>query len=324
MVKNRNNKMATHAVEATGLRMIGMYVQEYFHWGWQPYGQENDDGIDGEIIPRFKNGQDMGVRIKVQSKSGPGYLSSMNEKTVNIHPYSNKERLAEHIRSWNRSNEPVILVYTNAEKINKIGNKYLDLKNPKVWWMRMDDYVHDGTSLIKIPRGNLFQEHTKGELLKIIKPFIKDWVNYPVIKPEREDLMIWNSLNILNDGRRFYDEWKLNKPMITINDKQFDLKVSRTGWRHIINKSRKDRVPLSLKLLPIARKILERTNEIRPIILRSRETPTTWDSTTVHVGFRSRVEIEGFERKVQVVLKWYKNIQYNKEKIWFYSVHIIK
>ena len=62
----RKSVLATHAVEATGLRVIGMYVQEYFHWGWQRYGQENDNGIDGEIIPRTSNGQDMGVRIKVR------------------------------------------------------------------------------------------------------------------------------------------------------------------------------------------------------------------------------------------------------------------
>lgn len=159
MGKRRKNKMATHAVEATGIRVISMYVQEYFLWGWQPYGQENDDGIDGEIIPRTPNGQDMGVRIKVQSKSGPGYLSSINGQTVNINPYS-KERLQKHIDSWNKSNEPVILVYTNAEKKNKNGNKYFDLKNPQAWWVRMDNYVHDSSSLIHIPRANLFQEHS--------------------------------------------------------------------------------------------------------------------------------------------------------------------
>ena len=109
-----------------------------------------------------------------------------------------------------------------------------------------------------------------------------------------------------------------------IGKESYELKISRTGWRHITNKSRKERVHLSLKLLPIARKILERSYDIKPIMLRSNETHTTWDSRTVHIGFRARVEIEGHERKVQVVLKWYKNIQYEKDKIWFYSVHIVK
>ncbi len=185
MGKKKGNKMATHAVEVTGMRVIGMYVQEYFHWGWQPYGQENDDGIDGEIIPRTKNGQDMGGRIKVQSKSGPGYISSKNNQTVNIKPYGSIERLNEHIESWKYSNEPVILVYTNAEKTNAKGNKYLDLKNPSAGLERMDNDQHDGSSIVRIPIVNRFQEHTKGELVKLIKPYVKDWIHYPFIVPEK-------------------------------------------------------------------------------------------------------------------------------------------
>ena len=324
MGKKHQNKMATHAVEATGLRVIGMYVQEYYHWGWQPYGQENDDGIDGEIIPRTINGHDMGVRIKVQSKSGPGYLSSMNDQTVNVSPYSSKERLQEHCDSWNKSNEPVILVYTNAEKTNVKGNKYLDLKNPQAWWMRMDDYKHDGSSIIKIPRNNLFQEHTKGELVKMIKPYLKDWIHCIKITPQNDDLKLWNSLQLLDDAKAYYKTWKTSKPTITIGGTQYAINVSRTGWRHITDRARKERVALSLKLLPIAKKILEQSNVIRPVVLRSRGMDTLWESTTHHLGYRARVQLDGREQKVQVVIKIYRNLRNNKEKVWFYSAHIIK
>ena len=179
MAKRKGNKMATQAVAATGLRVISMYVQEYFHWGWQPYGQENDDGIDGEIIPRYKNGDDMGVRIYVQSKSGKGYLRDPNNVDyLKIQPYNNKDVLNNHIESWHRFHEPVILVYTNAVKKNKNNkSEYLDLKNPVAWWVRMDDYKHDGSSEIKIPRENLFQEHIKGILKKLIKPYVKNWLH---------------------------------------------------------------------------------------------------------------------------------------------------
>lgn len=324
MGKKKINKMATHAVEATGLRVISMYVQEYFHWGWQPYGQENDDGIDGVIIPRTPNGQDMGVRIKVQSKSGPGYLSSINDQTVNVSPYSNKERLQEHCDSWNRSNEPVILVYTNAEKTNSSGNKYLDLKNPTAWWMRMDNYHHDGSSIIRIPRGNLFQEHTKGELVRMIKPYMKDWIHCPLITPDKEDMELWNSLHLIDDAKIFYKDWKASNPMIEIGDAQYPLNVSRLGWRHITDKDRKDRVALSLRLLPIAKKILDQSKEIRPVVLRSRELYTYWESLSLHLGYRARVNIGGRTEKVQVVVKIYKNLRNKKEKVWLYSVHIVK
>lgn len=324
MGKKQKNKMATHAVEATGLRVISMYVQEYYHWGWQPYGQENDDGIDGEIIPRTSNGNDMGVRIKVQSKSGPSYLSSINEQTVNISPYSCKERLQEHCDCWNRSNEPVILVYTNAERINAKGNKYLDLKNPQAWWMRMDDYQHDGSSIIKIPCKNLFQEHTKGEFVKMIKPYLKDWIHCIKIIPEKADLKLWDSLHLLGDAKQYFKGWKASNPTIVISEKQYPLNVSRTGWRHITDKARKERVALSLRLLPIARKIMEQSKDIRPVVLRSRKLYTLWDSTMQHLGYRARVFLDGRAVKVQVVVKVYRNLSNNKEKVWFYSVHIVK
>lgn len=324
MARKGGNRMSSHVTEATGLRMIGMYVQEYFHWGWQPYDQINDDGIDGEIIPRYKNGQDMGVRIKVQSKCGPSYISSESDQTINISPYGSKEGLITHIDRWRRSNEPVLLIYTNAEKTNAKGNKYLDLKNPAVWWIRMDDYEHDGSSVVRIPKNQLFQEHTKGELIKIIKPFVKDWIHCLMIKPEREELKLWNSLALAVDAKRYYKLWKISDPTITINKESYELNISRTGWRHITNRARKERVALSLRLLPVARKILEHSEQIRPVLLRVRETQTLWNSRTCHLGYRARVVIDGVERKVQVVLKWYNNLDYAKEKIWFYSVHIVK
>jgi hypothetical protein len=232
-------------------------------------------------------------------------------------------RFKKHIESWNRSNEPVILVYTNAEK-EKNGNKYLDLKNPKAWWMRMDDYQHDGTSILKIPRSNLFQEHTKGEMLKLIKPFIKDWRNCIKLTPQKDKLILWHSLDLKKEAKEYYKEWKASNPAITLDGKNYHLNVSRTGWRHINNKARKERVSLSLRLLPIAKMILEQSKDIRPVVLRSRAVNTFGETKTQHLGYRARVFIDGYERKVQVVVKKYINLKYGKEKVWFYSVHIVK
>jgi hypothetical protein len=319
-----HNKMATQAVAATGVRVVGMYVQEFFHWGWQPYGQENDDGIDGEIIPRYPNGNDMGVRIYVQVKSGPSYLSSINEETVNVSPYPNKHSLTSHVEQWNKSHEPVILVYVNAEKKNAAGYKYFDLKNPAAWWMRMDNYQHDGSSIIKIPRKNLFQEHIKGDLVKLIKPYVKDWIHYPEIQLEKEDLLLWNSESIKEDAKQFYKEWSNSNPTFKWNEHELSVKVSRTGWRHITYKGRKERVTLSKRLLPIAKKMLKQSGETKPILLRAYYPYTFWDAINQHLGLRARVKLDGMERKIQVVLKRYVNKRNNIEKFWFYSVHIIK
>jgi len=36
--------------EATGMRLVGQYVREFWECGWQPYEARNDYGIDGLII----------------------------------------------------------------------------------------------------------------------------------------------------------------------------------------------------------------------------------------------------------------------------------
>ena len=188
----------------------------------------------------------------------------------------------------------------------------------------MDDYKHDGSSEIKIPRENLFQEHTKGVLNKMIKPNLKEWIHNIEIKPTKSDLCLWNSLNLKIESKKFYKKWAARRPSISLNGRDCEIKVSRTGWRHINNKVRKERVVLSLKLLPIAQKILMRSKDINPVILRSRNLVTDWESFTQHIGYRARVQLDGVERKVQVVVKRYKNVKYNIEKFWFYSVHIVK
>lgn len=317
--------MANHATEAMGLRIISMYTQEFFYWGWQPYGQENDSGLDGEIIPRFKDGTDKGVRIYVQSKAGAGYLSSVNDKYVNISPYSNKEDLKIHIERWQKSNEPVILVYTIDEWKDKYGQPYCDKKNPHSWWVRVDkDYEYDGTSLLHIPKENTFGEHSKGSLDNLIKPFLKDWLNFPILDINKDDLRLWNSEKLGEDSREFYKKWREVGSTIKIHNIDITVKVSRIGWRHIKNKKRNDRVQLSKKLLPIAKKILEHSSEIQPVLLKSNYQGTLWESMTMHIGYRARINLEGEERKVQVVLKRYINKSRDIEKWWFYSVHIVK
>lgn len=321
----KKNIMANHATEAMGLRIISMYTQEFFYWGWQGYGQENDSGLDGEIIPRFKDGTDKGVRIYVQSKAGSGYLSSIDDKYVNISPYRNKEKLKEHIDRWKKSHEPVILIYTNAERVDKNGRKYCDIKNPHAWWVRVDkDYEYDDSTLIHIPKENTFGEHSKGALDNLIKPYLNDWLNYPLLNTEKEDLCLWNTEKLGEDSSKFYKDWSSLGSTIKFNGTDISVRISRTGWRHIKNRKRKERIQISKKLLPIAKKMLEHSSEIKPVLLKSQYQNTLWESLTMHIGYRARVKLDGVERKVQVVIKRYINKTKGKEKWWFYSVHIVK
>ena len=38
--------------EATGMRVVAQYVQEFWECGWQPFDARNDKGIDGLILMR--------------------------------------------------------------------------------------------------------------------------------------------------------------------------------------------------------------------------------------------------------------------------------
>ncbi len=126
-------------------------------------------------------------------------------------------------------------------------------------------------------------------------------------------------MHLLEDAKQFYKDWKAENPQIKIKGKSYPLNVSRTGWRHIINNQRKERVALSLRLLPIAKNILDHSQNIRPVVLRSRNLFTFWDSSTSHLGYRAKVVLDGKEQKVQVVVKVYENRRNDITKMWFYA-----
>ena len=44
------NKRDNYFRELAGLRVVSMYVQEFFRWGWQQIDQENDDVHEISLI----------------------------------------------------------------------------------------------------------------------------------------------------------------------------------------------------------------------------------------------------------------------------------
>lgn len=86
----KNNRQ-NYIQEATGIRVVSMFVQEFFGWGWLPNTQENDDGLDGFIYVRDSTGRDLGVKIHVQIKSGLSYYKGIDNKgRLKLQPYSPK------------------------------------------------------------------------------------------------------------------------------------------------------------------------------------------------------------------------------------------
>ncbi len=315
--------------EATGMRVVSQYVQEFWECGWQELDARNDRGIDGMILMRKKN-QDLGVKINVQVKCGAKYISSINKEEIRISIH-NKLGLEEHIEYWKNQSEPAILVYVNPckPKRNKSGDIIKDDKgkiiwlesriNSESWWVNLKDVKlkpENTDTLISLPKKNVFGEHSKGDFLKLIKPLLSI-SHLPKIELKQESKDLLNSQNLRSDAREFYKKWKNNNVILC---KAFDnnIRVSKTGWRHILSSNRgKERRINSLKLLGVAKQIIEEVDKF--YLLNQTE---FYDELEQKYGLRAVFNDKFIgEQVVQVILLRKLNLKSRKEKWWFYSVH---
>ena len=201
---DKKNTRKNYFQELAGLRMIKMFIEEYFHWGFQLIDQENDDGLDGLIIIRDKKGAETGTRIHCQIKCGPAYLKRETSDSLILQPYSPKSNLEKHLKNYAKMVEPTVLFYVNTGNIKSDGTTEFEKRNPPCWWLRLDNYVHDGTSQIKIPKINRFGEHSKGNLYQMVKPLLKNGNNYPLLDLNDIDRKLWYSINLADDAKEYY------------------------------------------------------------------------------------------------------------------------
>ena len=320
MAKDKREK---YYRELAGLRVVSMYVQEYFHWGWQQLDQENDDGIDGYVIIRDVAGRDLGCNIRVQIKSGPSFLKGRpNEgKHVKIQPYSPTQNLVSHMEDYKKSVLPVIMVWVNTQKERMDGTTYEDLRNPEAWWERMDDYQYNGESQITLT--HKLGEHSKGDWFDTVKPILKSWTNHPLIELDKNDKKLYNSLHPDADAKIFYMDWQARETVVDLGmGKNLKVRKTRVGWRHINYKRRGSyRINNSLRLLSVAERIIG-NNEVAPIVLDFEK--VSRNGWIVKYGLRARVKIKKDEvKKVQVVLLRKINKAKGLDECEFFSVHVV-
>lgn len=322
--KDEKNSRSNYFRELIGLRIVKMYVEEFFHWGFQQYDQENDDGIDGEIIIRDKGGNDLGARIFVQVKSGPSFISSQNKEFISINAYS-AERYAKHQEAYDRFTQPVILVYVNSQKTRN-GKKYEDLLCPDAWWVRLDGYQKDDTNLYWLPKTQRFGAHSKGELLCLVKPILNDWNHYPLFSFSNEEYKHFCSGQLSKDAISVYKSWRNMQSLLHLRNSDIPICFTRIGWRHINKYNRGvERKHLSLALLPCAKRIIEEATNENLVLLRHFRVGAY--AELFYYGIRVRADLgNGKIEKLQVVLRRWrnKNPKKNIDKWWFYSVHRIK
>jgi len=317
--------------EATGIRVVSQYVREFWESGWQEQDARNDKGIDGRII-LHKKGLELGVGVNCQVKCGIHYISSVTESEIRI-SIGNTDNLLKHLAYWKQQNEPVVLVFVNpfirkkdpsGKPIKNDKGRFETIENrlnPKAWWVNLKDttIVPENTkTIIAIPRGNRFGEQSKGDFLKLIRPLIKIKGLF-TLKPNKQSEALLFSDNIKIDAKAFYKRWKANLDNGEMYCKAVDanIRISKTGWSHITESRRgKPRRTMSLKLLAIAKQIIEKANEA--ILLNQSE---DWFELEQKYGLRASINSAQGSNVVQVVLLRRKNTNNVKGTWWFYSVH---
>lgn len=307
------NKRYNYIKEATGIRVVSMFVQEFFNWGWLLNTQENDDGLDGFIHVRDNMGNDLGTKIQVQIKSGLSYYKGMDDNgRLKLQPYSSKQRLKVHLDTYAKQIEPTILIYVTTEWDGK-----KDMYRPWAWWVRMDNYVYDNTSYIYIDRTKRFGEHSKKDLYRLVANSLK-WTECNSIKAKQYDYKLYYAVdNIKVKAKDEYSKLKkadvfcpaLNGAKIIFN---------RIGWRHICNGSRGSRrIRNSFGLMSLVPQIIECSDKW--IFAKKSQLA---NKNHLFYTLRANVIMKGETLKVQVIIRR----QTNKEgeyKYVFYSVHII-
>ncbi|WP_159798885.1 DUF4365 domain-containing protein [Flavobacterium sp. MK4S-17] len=315
--------------EATGVRIVSQYVQEFWECGWQPFDSRNDEGIDGLIL-MLRKGIDLGVRINVQVKCGPTYISSINKDEIRI-SIDDEKGLLKHIEYWKKQLEPAILIFVNPSLPikDKHGNILKDINNKillkenrlhaKAWWVNLKDenLQPDNTkTIVRIPRVNVFGEHSKGDFLKLIRP-LQSIEHLPKILLNSDSKGLLLSMNLKKDAREFFKSWK-NKKAVFCKAINSEIIISKIGWRHILHNRRgKERRIISLKLLGIAKQIIEEVTE--KYLLNQKETISRLEQK---YGLRAVIndKITGTQ-VVQVIILRVTN-KHTQETIWkFYSVH---
>lgn len=314
--------------EATGMRIVSQFVQEFWECGWQPFDHRNDKGIDGLILMHKKN-EDLGIKINVQVKCGAGYISSETSDEIRI-SIDDSEGLIEHLEYWRNQIEPVVLVFVNPSKPERDENGKI-LKDDKgktvwkesrlkasAWWADVKDVniqPPNSKTLISIKKINVFGEHSKGDFIKLIKPLLNG-KNLQILTANKESTDLLSSSNLRQEAYDFYKNWKKEETYCKALGQ--NIIVSRTGWRHItLSRRGKERRNASLQLLGIAKQIIQEAENF--FLLSQTE---EYNQTIQKIGLRTKIKTKSHGTKIiqVIILRRMWKIS-RKSKWWFYSVH---
>lgn len=321
-------KLSNRAKERIGTGTVAAVVEEDWECGWQEYGAQNDDGIDGVILMRRgrKRPTDTGGVIFVQIKCGAagGYRQDQAQNPNHIGIALGAKYIQLHRPRWMKMPGPAVLIFVD-DTIKRGQNR--------AWWTDLkqeSSYSRTNMGLLLVPKNQIFAHHSKSEFHRLCGPSVADR-NFERIELARSDLLIpklGKSESLRNDAWDFYKHWRSDENACT-NPALGRVLINRIGWKHITRPGRQhERILQSWLLLGAAKRMVQTCNRIYPL---GHATNKVFDDgntlITDYLGLRASITFpHRHAGTVQVVLRRSRllkerSLECVSQKIWFYSVY---
>lgn len=316
--------------ERTGINAVSRTVEVDWESGWQEYGAQNDDAIDGVILMRrgSKKPSDTGGVVFVQVKcGGNGYRKDQTKHPSHIGVALGEAYITQHQPRWMKTPGPTVLIFVDDT---------VDRHTPPAWWVDLKSegsYSNTNKGLILIPKEQRFAHHTKSAFHKLCGSGPADR-QLEEIRLERVDSVIprlGRSESLRDDAWAYYKEWR-NDVQSRTNPTLGRVFVNRVGWKHMTRPGRlPERIVQSWLLLGAAKTMVARCAEVFNLgHANVLALPDGKTHVIDYLGLRARLVFPYRHHAVlQVVLRRSRlvspeNFKLERHKIWFYSVYELR
>lgn len=311
--------------ERIGINAVSRIVESDWESGWQEYGSQNDDAVDGIILMRkgSKDPADTGGVVFVQVKcGGNGYRNDQGKYPDHLCIHLGREYVTKHMERWKRVPGPTVLVFVDDT---------LDKKLPPAWWvdLRSDCVSPTNKGVILVPKHQRFGHHAKGRFHALCGPgpIDRELRTIKLSKDQQVRVQLGRKESIRNDAWSFYKDWR-NDDESRFHPNIGVIAVNRVGWKHLTRPGRsQERIVQSWLLLGAARQMIKQEANIM-YLGHAKVDKLASGATKVidYFGLRANVIFPQRQQAVvQVVLKRQRVLDTDygnreKVKVWFYSV----
>ena len=322
-----SQRSSNRAKERTGINTVSSVVEEDWECGWQEYGAQNDDAIDGVILMRRgkKKPADTGGVVFVQIKCGAdGYRQDQRQYPDHIGVALGADYIRAHRPRWDKTPGPAVLVFVD-DSIRRGENR--------AWWTDLKDessYSPTNNGMVLIPKGQIFAHHAKSHFHRLCGPVVADRT-IEQLELSRGEILVpkpGKSESLRNDAWQFYKDWRSDQAASS-NPALGPILINRIGWKHITRPGRQhERIVQSWLLLGAAKRMVQTCRKVYMLGHASQKGYQDGNTLiTDYVGLRGTVTFpHRHAGTVQVVLRRSRLItvsggQCARQKIWFYSVY---